>query len=698
MDQQQIKERIEFLSTEINRHNYLYYHEAQPVISDYEFDQMLEELIKLEKQYPQFASPNSPTQRVGGGITKEFATVKHKSPMLSLDNTYSEAELRDFDKRVQKGLDEPYEYVCELKIDGVSISLHYRNGLLEQAVTRGDGVQGDDVTNNVKTIGHIPLKIREKGIPEEFEVRGEIFMPRVGFDRMNKQRMEAGDPIFANPRNATAGTLKTQDSTEVAKRPLDSFAYTLFTDEVDVPTHYERMMLLKQWGFNISDIKAKCTNIDQVIDFVNEIEESRPKLSFDIDGVVIKINSIEQQQILGYTAKAPRWAIAYKYKPQEASTTLLSISFQVGRTGTITPVANLKPVLLAGTTVKRATLHNADVMEALDIRVGDTVFVEKGGDVIPKITRIDLTKRPPELFATEFIKICPECGTPLERQEGEASWVCPNYTGCPPQIKGRLVHFIGRRAMDIESLGQGKIEMLYDAGLIHNPADLYDLTENKLLSLGEIFASMKSQSPENTEPDDLSGNSEKKERRVLFQKKSVENVMKGLNNSKQVPFDRLLYALGIKYTGETVARKLARHFTDMDTLMNAGTDKLLEVEEIGPRIAGAVTEYFANPRNREMIERLRKQGLQFSLPQTEEKVSDKLAGMTIVVSGTFSLYPSRDDLKKEIESHGGKVSGSVSSKTSFIIAGENMGPEKRAKAESLGIRIITEEEFKGLVE
>lgn len=700
MDRKQVKERIDFLSTEINKHNYLYYHEALPIITDYEFDQLLEELIRLEKQYPEFVNPNSPTQRVGGDITKEFATIKHRAPMLSLDNTYSEAELRDFDRRVQKGLNEPYEYVCELKIDGVSISLHYRRGEFVQAVTRGDGVQGDDVTNNVRTIGNIPLKISADGVPDEFEVRGEIFMPKVGFARMNKQRLEAGEPIFANPRNATAGTLKTQDSTEVAKRPLDAFAYTLFTDEVEVPTHYERMILLKKWGFNISDIKAKCSNIDQVLEFINEIEVSRPKLSFDIDGVVIKINSIEQQQTLGYTAKAPRWAIAYKYKPEEASTTLLSIAFQVGRTGTITPVANLKPVLLAGTTVKRATLHNADVMAALDIRVGDTVFVEKGGDVIPKITRIDISKRPPELFATEFIKNCPECGTQLERQEGEASWVCPNYTGCPPQIKGRLIHFIGRRAMDIESLGEGKIEMLYDAGLVHNPADLYDLSENKLLNLGEIFASKKLLSEELFESgegsgEDISGTKlVKKEKRVFFQKKSVENVMKGLANSKLVPFERVLYALGIKYVGETVARKLAKHFKDIDSLKEASLEKMLEVEEIGPRIAGAVIEYFNDPKNLEMVERLRSHGLQFAMLATEEALSDKLAGMTIVVSGSFSLFPSRDDLKREIERHGGKASGSVSSKTSFIVAGENMGPEKRAKAESLGIPIITEEEFK----
>lgn len=671
------KERIEFLIAEINRHNYLYYHKAEPEISDYLFDQMLEELIALEKKFPELLNPNSPSQRVGGGLTKEFASVKHKAPMLSLDNTYSEAELRDFDRRVQKGLNEPYEYVCELKIDGVSISLHYSNGELVQAVTRGDGVQGDDVTTNVRTIGHIPVKVTAPGIPAEFEVRGEIFMPKAGFNLMNKQRFEAGEPVFANPRNATAGTLKTQDSRLVAKRPLDAFVYTLFDESTRTETHYERLNLLKKWGFNISDIKAKCATIDQVLEFINEIEQGRSKLSFDIDGVVIKVNNIEQQEVLGYTAKAPRWAIAYKYKPEEAATTLLSIDFQVGRTGAVTPVANLKPVLLAGTTVKRASLHNADIMASLDVRVGDTVYVEKGGDIIPKITRIDFTKRPPELFATEFIKVCPECSTPLVRQEGEASWVCPNDQGCPPQIKGRLVHFISRRAMNIESLGEGKIEMLYDAGLVHNVADLYDLTEEKLLNLSNIFAAKETV----------------REKRVLFQKKSVDNVMKGLTGSKQVTFDRVLYALGLKYIGETVARRLARHFKNIDALMQASLDELIEVEEIGSRIAGSVISYFSDELNLSIINRLRQHGLQFEMMHVEEKVSNKLSGMTVVVSGSFTRFPKRDDLKDTIEKHGGKVSGSVSSKTSFIVAGENMGPEKRVKAESLGIPIITEEEF-----
>lgn len=676
--EQEAQKRIDFLIKEINKHNNLYYQQAQPIISDYEFDQLLSELISLEKHYPQFLNPNSPTQRVGGDVTKEFESVKHKVPMLSLENTYSEGDLRDFDRRVQKGLNEPFEYVCELKIDGVSISLHYEQGILLQAVTRGDGVQGDEVTNNVKTISHIPIKVIGSNVPEVFEVRGEIFMPKAGFDLMNKQRIEAGEQLFANPRNATAGTLKTQDSKLVAKRPLDAFVYTLIDESNQCLTHYESLNLLKQWGFNISDIKAKCSNIDQVLEFINEIEESRSKLPFDIDGVVIKVNSIEQQQTLGYTAKAPRWAIAYKYKPQEASTTLLSIDFQVGRTGVITPVANLKPVLLAGSTIRRATLHNADIMTALDIRVGDTVFVEKGGDVIPKITRIDLNKRPAELFATEFIKVCPECSTPLERQEGEASWVCPNYQGCPPQIKGRLVHFISRRAMNIESLGEGKIEMLYDAGLVHNVADLYDLTPDKLMNLSQIFAEKET----------------KREKRVLFQKKSIENVMNGLENSKQVPFERVLYALGIKYTGETVARKLARHFNNIDSLMKATKEELMEAEEIGPRIAGAITDHFADENNLNILNRLRDHGLQFALTEPVQQLSDKLAGMIVVVSGTFTLFPSRDNLKEVIEKHGGKVAGSVSSKTTFIIGGANIGPEKRVKAESLGIPIITEEEFR----
>ncbi len=682
MDLTDAQKRIKQLTEEINRHNHLYYHSAQPEITDYEFDQLLAELISLEQQFPQFLSPNSPSQRVGGDISKEFASVRHKEPMLSLDNTYSEAELRDFDRRVQKALNEPYEYVCELKIDGVSISLHYQQGELIQAVTRGDGVQGDDVTPNVKTIRTVPLKISAAGVPDDFEVRGEIFMPKAGFAMMNKQRAEAGEPLFANPRNATAGTLKTLDSKLVAKRPLDAFVYNLVGDSTDVSTHYDRMNLLKKWGFNISDIKARCSDIDCVLEFIKEVEDSRSTLSFDIDGVVVKVNSIEQQQVLGFTAKSPRWAIAYKYKPEEASTTLLSIDFQVGRTGTITPVANLSPVLLAGSTVKRATLHNEDVMSALDVRAGDTVFVEKGGDVIPKITRVDFSKRPAGLAETQFITECPECNTPLVRQEGEASWVCPNDTGCAPQIKGRLVHFIGRRAMNIESLGEGKIEMLYDAGIVHNVADLYDITRDQLLNLNKVLAEKE----------------ETRERRASLKDKSAGNILKGLEASKQVPFERVLYALGIKFTGETVARRLARHFKNIDALQNADLQQLVEVDEIGPRIAGAVIEYFANPVNVDIVNRLKQHGLQFAIAAEEEKLSNKLAGMTIVVSGSFSLYPKRDDLKNAIEAHGGKVAGSVSSKTTYIVAGENMGPEKRIKAEALGIPIITEEEFKRMIE
>ncbi len=674
MTPQEAQNRIQFLTKEINKHNDLYYQKAAPVISDYEFDLLLSELISLEKQYPEFLNPDSPSQRVGGIISKEFPSVKHKTPMLSLDNTYSEAELRDFDRRVAKALNEPYEYVCELKIDGVSISLHYHEGILVQAITRGDGVQGDDVTTNVKTIHSVPLRVHGNDYPDDFEVRGEIFMPRAGFARMNKQREEAGEMVFANPRNATAGTLKTQDSKQVAKRPLDMYAYFLLSEVPDIPTHYERLSIMKKWGFNISDIMVKCQNIEEVLDFINEVQNARAELPFDIDGVVIKVNKISHWNTLGFTAKVPRWAIAYKYKPEEASTILLSIDFQVGRTGAVTPVANLKPVQLAGTTVKRATLHNADVMEALDIRVGDTVFVEKGGDVIPKITRIDFTKRPPELFATEFIKICPECRTPLERQPGEASWVCPNYSGCAPQIKGRLVHFISRRAMNIESLGEGKIEMLYDAGIAKNIADLYDITPSDLSTLKDKLPI-----------------SEKK--RASFKDKSIENVMRGLENSRQVPFERLVYALGIKSVGETIARILANHFKNIDALMNATIDDLTEINEIGPIIAQFVVSYFADPENRKIIERLREHGLQMETLQVVENLSNKLDGLTIVFSGSFSLFPSRDDLKRTIELHGGKVGSGVTSKTSFIIAGANMGPEKRVKAESLGIPILTEEEF-----
>jgi len=677
MTPQEAHNRIEFLTSEINRHNYLYYHQAQPEISDYEFDLLLNELISLEKQFPQFLDPNSPTQRVGGFITKEFQSVRHSSPMLSLENTYSEAELREFDRRVQKGLNEPYEYVCELKIDGVSITLRYLNGRLIQAITRGDGIQGDDVTANVKTISHIPVQIKADDVPEELEVRGEIFMPRAGFDLMNSQREEAGEALFANPRNATAGTLKTQDSSQVAKRPLDSFIYTLVNDYPDAPTHYERLKLMKRWGFNVSNIKVKCNSMEQVLAFIDEVEKDRPHLTFDIDGVVLKVNSIEQQQKLGYTAKSPRWAIAYKYKPEEAATTLWSIDFQVGRTGAVTPVANLKPVLLSGSTVKRATLHNADFMAALDVRVGDTVYVEKGGEIIPKITRIDLSKRPPELFPTAFITVCPECNTPLQRQEGEASWVCPNEKGCPPQIKGRLVHFISRKAMDIESLGEGKIEILYDAGIVTNVADLYDLNTEKLFGLTKTFAATKS----------------KKEKKISFQDKSVSNILNGLQNSKQVSFERVLFALGIKFIGETVARRLARHFKDIDSLMAATMGQLLAVDEIGPSIAGSLLHYFTDPDNLNIVNRLRQHGLHFNITGSLELLSDKLAGMTVVVSGTFSLFPKRDDLKKAIEQHGGKVASSVSSKTDFIVAGENMGPDKRTKATLLSIPIISEEEF-----
>ncbi|NTW26694.1 MAG: NAD-dependent DNA ligase LigA, partial [Lentimicrobium sp.] len=509
------KQRVGQLCVEINGHNYRYYQLATPTISDFEFDQLLKELESLEKEYPEFLSPNSPTQRVGGGITREFETVFHRYPMLSLENTYSEGELRDFDGRVSRLLQEPYEYVCELKIDGVSISLIYKNGILERSITRGDGVRGDDVTTNVKTIRTIPLKLETGNYPAEFEVRGEIFMPGAGFEKMNRQREEEGENSFANPRNATAGTLKMLDSGLVAKRPLDSYVYYLLSDESIGESHYERLALLKSWGFKVNDIKARCSSIDQVLEFINEVDRERTQLPYDIDGVVIKVNSIEQQEKLSNTAKSPRWAIAYKFKAEEARTKLLSIDYQVGRTGAVTPVANLEPVFLAGTTVKRATLHNADVMTALDIRLGDYVFIEKGGEIIPKIKAVDLSSRSSSSAEIEFIKFCPECNTLLQRSDGEAAWYCPNESSCPPQIKGRLVHFISRKAMNIDSLGEGKIEMLFDNGLVKSLADLYDLTYDKLINLEKVVSAL-----------------DKKDKKIGFREKSVSNILSGIEKSK----------------------------------------------------------------------------------------------------------------------------------------------------------------------
>lgn len=668
--------RIRELIELIRHHNYLYYQQASPEISDYSFDLLLKELESLEKAFPEFLDPNSPSQRVGGEITKVFKSVKHKYSMLSLDNTYSEEELIDFDNRVNKLLGEPYEYVAELKIDGVSISLTYKSGKLIQAVTRGDGVQGDDVTVNVRTIQSIPIFLDSGSFPEEFEVRGEIYMPRAGFDMMNRARAEDGEQLFANPRNATAGTLKTQDSSIVAQRPLNAFFYNLMGDGIESESHFDRLNLLKSWGFRVSDIRTKAKNTSQIVDFVEEINQSRSQLDFDIDGVVIKVNSIRQQEKLGFTSKSPRWAIAYKFKAEEAVTRLQSIVYQVGRTGAVTPVANLEPVLLAGTTVKRASLHNADVMMALDVRVGDFVHVEKGGEIIPKITSVDFSARHTESLPEKFIEFCPECGTQLVRSEGEAAWYCPNDVSCPPQIKGKLEHFIARKAMNIDSLGEGKIEVLFDQDLVKNPADLYSLTFDMLLGIEKV----------------IPGDEGKAMRRVSFREKTVENILQGIENSKRVPFERVLFALGIRHVGETSAKKLARHFGNIEALMAARYEDLVSVDEIGDKIASSVLSYFSDADNVEMLNKLRESGVTMYAEQGVLTGVGVLQGKVIVVSGVFGKF-SRDGIKQSIEQNGGKVSSSISSKTDYVLAGENMGPEKRRKAEDLGVKIISEEEY-----
>lgn len=659
-----VKHRIEELSNQIEEHNYKYYVQAQPSISDYEFDTLLEELIRLEKQHPEYLQPDSPSQRVGGEITKEFKTVKHKYPMLSLGNTYSEEELTDFDERVRKTLsNEPYEYVCELKYDGVAIGLTYKQGVLVQALTRGDGEQGDDVTTNVKTIKSIPLKLREQGYPDEFEIRGEIFMPRNAFDEINKEREEIGEPLLANPRNAAAGTLKMQDSAVVAKRNLDCFLYFVYADNNPFKNHYDSVTAAKQWGFKTSEYLEKATNIAEVLQFISKWDTKRSELDFDIDGVVIKVNSYEQQRILGFTAKSPRWAIAYKFKAQQVSTLLQSIVYQVGRTGSITPVANLKPVLLAGTTVKRASLHNADIIEKLDVRLGDTVFVEKGGEIIPKIIGVDISKRPDDAYKSEFITHCPECNSLLVRVQDEANHYCPNETGCPPQVKGKMEHFVGRRAMNIDSLGSETIAQLYDAGLIRTSADIYSLQKQDLLKLERMA------------------------------EKSVNNLLAGVEASKNVSFERVLYGIGIRHIGETTAKKLAYYFKNIDALQHANTEQLLEVGDIGETTAEAIIAYFANPKNKELIERLKQYGVQMQLSEEQlATASDKLKGLSFVVSGVFSSF-SRDEIKKVIEQNGGKNVGSISGKINYVLAGENMGPEKLKKAEKLGIPIISEDDF-----
>ena len=665
------KEEIEQLRAQLHQHNYNYYVLNQPTISDYEFDQMMHKLEDLETFYPQYADPNSPTQRVGSDINQSFRQVPHKYPMLSLANTYNEADVRDFYERVKNGLEgEEFEIVAEMKYDGLSISLTYVDGKLTQAVTRGDGVQGDDVTANVRTINSIPLQLRpNSGYPHEFEIRGEILMPWTSFEALNKERELREEQLFANPRNAASGTLKSQKSELVASRKLDAYLYYLLGDEIgNDGYHYENLQKAKEWGFKISDGMKKCKTVDEILDYINYWDKERKNLPVATDGIVLKVNSLRQQQHLGYTAKSPRWAIAYKFQAERACTRLNEVTYQVGRTGAITPVANMNPVKLAGTIVKRASLHNADIIQQLDLHIGDMVYVEKGGEIIPKVVGVDKTQRTPDMQPVHFITHCPECGAELLRIEGEAAHYCPNDTACPPQIKGRIEHFISRKAMNIESLGPETVDDYYQRGLIHNIADLYLIKAS-----------------------DISG--AKNERA-----KSALKIVEGVKASLQVPFERVVFAIGIRFVGETTAKLLARHFKTMDALKNATVEQLLDVEGIGMVIAQSVVSYFQEPRNVEIIERLKEYGVQMSL--SEEALSNqstKLEGKSIVISGVFSKH-SRDEYKALIEQHGGKNVGSISAKTSFILAGENMGPAKLEKASKLGVQILSEDDFLALIE
>lgn len=656
-----VQDRIVFLRSELQQHNYNYYVLDKPTISDFEFDMLLNELIDLEKQNPQYYDANSPTQRVGGELIKSFDTVAHEYRMLSLGNTYSAEELVDFDKRITKLVETDIEYVCELKYDGVSISLKYENGELKQALTRGNGTHGDDVTVNVKTINSIPLKLKGD-YPSKFEIRGEIFLPHEGFEQMNEKRIANDLEPFANPRNAASGSVKMQDSKEVAKRPLDCFLYYLLGKELPSQRHYENLQTAREWGFKIPHEIEVCSSIDKVINFVNYWDNKRHHLPYDIDGIVIKVNDLRLQEQMGFTAKSPRWAISYKFKAEQVSTVLNEITYQVGRTGAITPVANLEAVLLAGTVVKRASLHNADQISKLDIRVGDKVFVEKGGEIIPKIVGVALKER--DLFSqpTVYISHCPECNTSLVRSEGDAKHYCPNDLMCPPQIKGKFEHFISKKAMDIDGIGPETIDLLFENQLIASIPDLYDLKKEDLLPFkkeGEKWAS---------------------------------NIIEGLEQSKAIPFERLLFALGIRYVGETVSKVLVKEFQHIDHLMIADKKSLENVDEIGEKIAESVVLYFQNKENIKLIDRLKNQGLCFEIGEESKAISSQLSGMSIVISGVFSHF-SRDELKKLIEQHGGKNVSSISKKTTFVVAGENMGPSKLQKAEKLNVPLLSEDEF-----
>lgn len=659
----EIQNTIQKLREELNQHNHNYYVLDRPTISDFEFDQKLKQLQEFEETHPEFFDENSPSQRVGGTITKNFKTVSHEYRMYSLDNSYSKDELLDWEKRIQKVLgDVSLEYTCELKYDGASISITYENGKLKRAVTRGDGVQGDDVTNNIKTIKSIPLKLKGD-FPDKFDVRGEIILPFAGFERMNQELIEIGETPYSNPRNTASGSLKLQNSAEVAKRPLDCLLYFIIGNKLPFKSQFEGLKNARNWGFKVPKEAELAQSLEAVFQYIDYWDIHRHNLPYETDGVVIKVNSFHYQDELGFTAKSPRWAIAYKFKSEQVSTKLNSISYQVGRTGAITPVANLIPVQLAGTIVKRASLHNADQIKKLDIRVSDEVFVEKGGEIIPKIIAVDLSKRPANSEPTKYITHCPECNTELIRGEGEANHYCPNFYGCPPQIMGRIQHYISRTAMDIEGLGGETVALLYNNGLVHNYADLYELTLSQILPLERMA------------------------------QKSAENLVRGVENSKNIPFERVLYALGIRFVGETVAKKLAKHYKNIDALSQASLMDLVLVDEIGERIAQSVIDFFENQENRITIERLKRFGIQFEILQKiNPNATDKLSGKTFVVSGVFEQF-SRDDLKKAIEDNGAKVGSSISAKTDYVVAGANMGPAKLEKAVKLNIPIISEMDF-----
>jgi len=662
MKKSEAKTRIEILRKEIEEHNNRYYVLNQPVISDFEFDLLLNELETLEKKFPEFIDANSPTRHVGSDLTREFEQFEHTYPMLSLGNTYSEDELREFAARINKSITGPVEYVCELKFDGASISIIYQNGNLTRALTRGDGNKGDDVTLNVKTIKSIPWKVTGNNVPSDFVIRGEIIMPRNVFNRLNEERQNAGQPQFANPRNAASGTLKLLDPRIVASRTLDCIVYFLLSEKLPHKTHFENLQAAAGWGFQVPDSIRLCKNIDEVFKFISHWESERKNLPYDTDGVVVKVNSLDQQQELGFTAKSPRWAIAYKYKAEEAVTRLLSVTFQVGRTGNITPVANLEPVLLSGSTVKRATLHNEDQIALLDLHLNDMVFVEKGGEIIPKIVGVDKTFRNESNVRVTFISNCPECGTPLIKNEGEANHFCPNYLHCPPQIKGRIEHFISRKAMDIDGLGEETIDLLFSNNLIKNIADIYDLKAEQLVPLDRMG------------------------------EKSAANIIKSIRKSVETPYSRVLFALGIRHVGETVAKTISARFRTIDELMSAGIDQLTSVYEIGPKIANSIVAYFADKDNLEIIKRLKTAGLKLSSGEEAVAAGNSLEGKIIVISGVFQKF-TRDEYKEMIEKNGGKNSSSVSRNTSFILAGENMGQSKKEKADELGVTMISESEF-----